>query len=264
MEAFLFTDDRFEIVDGYDIIKCKKPWPKIINHPVIKTEYEEDDYVALNGGLYVIPYEELTDWVGVEFNTKLLVVSVESEHILDSDRTWWLVDQCTILREATEKDWTFFKKQLHQNAYAYYDYEKWRNAGPDDAVRSTICALGNSHVAVQYALDIDKGPHDDTRNTACKNASSAYRYAKEIDKCPRDDTRKAACGTDYVYAYFYACYVDKGPHDSTREAVCNDSRYAFKYAKNIDKKFHPQTYEAVKSGNKDRFKLYVELFGDGN
>jgi hypothetical protein len=87
--------------------------------------------------------------------------------------------------------------------------------------------------AYYYALDVDQGPRDDTRQAACRDPYWAYAYARDVDKAPRDDTRAAACRDPY-WAYAYALDVDKAPRDDTRAAARHDPDYAYVYACDVD------------------------------
>lgn len=57
--------------------------------------------------------------------------------------------------------------------------------GPSTESRSVCCT--QSTTAYQYALCIDKGPCDETRN-ACKTSTRALMYAKNIDGKPNPVT----------------------------------------------------------------------------
>ena len=83
-----------------------------------------------------------------------------------------------------------------------------RNKG----VRSFICELGAEY-ALNYALYVDKCPHDETRTAACKDSQVAFRYADEIDNGPHDETREA-CFRDPDWEYMYRRWIDKTTKES--------------------------------------------------
>ena len=90
----------------------------------------------------------------------------------------------------------------------------------DDSLRTFMCELGSKY-AYDYAIDVDKSPHEETRKSSSRSSFRAYQYAYWVDKSPRDDTRKAACGDPYG-AYRYAYDVDKSSHEETRKAAYRD------------------------------------------
>ena len=71
------------------------------------------------------------------------------------------------------------------------------NVPKSDEIRTLICDLGDPECAYFYALDIDKSPHTDTRQVACKDPFYAYGYARRVDKKPRKDTWKAVQSNIY-------------------------------------------------------------------
>jgi len=68
------------------------------------------------------------------------------------------------------------------------------------------------------------------RDIAIKSgASGAYTWALNVDRGPREDTRKACC-TDPVYALRYALRIDERYHRDTMTAVLPDPNMALLYA----------------------------------
>jgi hypothetical protein len=135
-------------------------------------------------------------------------------------------------------------------------------------------------LAIQYASEIDQGPHDVTRASMCNFDGArdalvrnhdlatntvvnlmhsglkmpeytalvlgecALYYALNIDKCPHEMTRTAACDHPST-ALRYAIEVDQSPNDDTRLASCADANTALQYALEVDKRAHIDTYRAV-------------------
>ena len=93
------------------------------------------------------------------------------------------------------------------------------NLPPSYDTRKASCE--SPHLALFYAMYVDKCPRDDTRMAASKRCGYAYLYAKFVDKEPNDITRVGACQTP-LYSYFYAMYVDKFPRDDTSEMAHKD------------------------------------------
>jgi len=89
--------------------------------------------------------------------------------------------------------------------------------------------------AYNYALNIDRCPHEETRVFACKDSYYAYLYAKEVDKCPHEETRNAVC-RDSLHAFLYARDIDKCPMEETWLAVIG-TEFEEKYRKFFDR-FH--------------------------
>jgi len=104
------------------------------------------------------------------------------------------------------------------------------NVPKSDEIRTLICDLGDPKCACLYAYYVDKSPHPDTRQGACKDPICALDYARYIDKSPHPDTRQGSC-KDPECAYYYAEYVDKSPHPDTQQAVQKDPKWKEKYEK---------------------------------
>jgi hypothetical protein len=147
--------------------------------------------------------------------------------------------------------------------------------GPSDELRRI--ASQNHICALLFAKQIDKGPHEVTREGACREAETAYEYARDIDKCPREDTRKASC-RKATFAFLYARYIDKKPRDDTRNAACmpaenviyenddGESRYdcdntAYLYALHVDKGYAEETKEAAKENPKSAYFYARDIIG---
>jgi hypothetical protein len=92
----------------------------------------------------------------------------------------------------------------------------------DDELRTFICSL-DPFCAYNYASNVDKKPHNETRVASCRYPYSAYCYALYVDGGPRDDTREASCRAINL-AYDYALCVDKCATSYTRE-ICYRDRY---------------------------------------
>ena len=68
----------------------------------------------------------------------------------------------------------------------------WSGSIPkSNEIRTLICELENPECVCLYADYVDKSPHPDTRETACKDPICAYFYARDVDKSPHSDTRQA-------------------------------------------------------------------------
>jgi len=76
------------------------------------------------------------------------------------------------------------------------------NVSKSDEIRTLICDLGDPRCAYRYARDIDKSPHPDTRQAACKDPCYAYFYAIGVDRSPHPDTRKGVCKDPYWKAEY--------------------------------------------------------------
>lgn len=100
------------------------------------------------------------------------------------------------------------------------------------------------------------------RMKACETPSAAYWYARDVDKGPRDDTRRAA-SRDAEYAYLYALEIDRGPRDDTRRAACKSVGSAYAYALNVDKGFHNDTWDTIK-GDPAYCGAYLECLSVGS
>ena len=101
-----------------------------------------------------------------------------------------------------------------------------------------LAACEHPYYALLFALEIDKGPHQETRKAVCQEPYFAYRYALKVDKEPRDDTRTAACKKP-EWAFFYARYIDGVPRPDTRTAVGRATFHAAQYKEWVDSKFPP-------------------------
>lgn len=108
------------------------------------------------------------------------------------------------------------------------------------------------------------GGTDELRRRVCADPYLAYEYALDVDEGPHHDTRTAASQLP-DYAVHYAIYIDKGPHPDTRAGACKLAATASRYATEIDGHLTPETTAAIKN---DRFehawlsKLSVEDWMD--
>lgn len=132
--------------------------------------------------------------------------------------------------------------------------------------KDRIAASKDPRYAVEFAKNIDVGPHKVTRDGAARNSHYALEYAVSVDKFPdsktsrgtrlstiamrssdvlvrwaerfkgavkpNDADRKAACRTKYG-AFFYASQIDKGPSKEAEEKLIHSSYYGARYAKGI-------------------------------
>jgi hypothetical protein len=79
-----------------------------------------------------------------------------------------------------------------------------------DEYRNLVCSSGFRTGVIDYAELVDKGPHDLTRQTACRQGQG-FAYAQRVDKGPHDLTRLAS----NEMAINYALEIDKKPHPVT-------------------------------------------------
>ena len=60
----------------------------------------------------------------------------------------------------------------------------------DDDLRTFVCSLG-PECSCYYAGYVDKKPHSETREGACKDPNWAFKYASVVDNCATPETRAA-------------------------------------------------------------------------
>ena len=72
------------------------------------------------------------------------------------------------------------------------------------------------------------------RKVSSKDPFSSYHYASEIDRGPHEVTREGA-SKNPERAFFYAHFIDKGPHKVTRKGASKDPYWSALYARDIDK-----------------------------
>jgi len=86
-----------------------------------------------------------------------------------------------------------------------------------DENRIVCCNLG-TEIAYSYALHIDKGPHDLTREISSQKPDYAVIYALFVDKKEHNVTRNGAC-VDPEWAFLYAESIDQRPYVETKEST---------------------------------------------
>lgn len=88
----------------------------------------------------------------------------------------------------------FYKSLLgnpsHNIQEAFDAYNHALIFGKSDQLRST--AASNPLIALQYARNVDKKPHDITRKGAALHPRTSFEYALLVDKKPHQDTKLGA------------------------------------------------------------------------
>ena len=117
---------------------------------------------------------------------------------------------------------------------------------PSDADRIAVSA--EPDLALQFARDVDKGPHQVTRDGAAKSPDTAMHYAADIDKNPDTMTSRGTLLRTIVLRTSDGlrnwCARFKGnvpPDDKSRKAACRTKYGAFQYASMVDRAPHPDT-----------------------
>ena len=189
MLTFKFVTKDYLSPGGYGKLDYSGPWPK-----TLETEVDPASLGQCAKGIHVIPLHEEADLTNIVTSHRIIILDVAEEDIVFREGFGKMrASRVIVLGEASDE-----QKNL---------------------IRELWCK--DPYYAYIYALDVDKAPRDDTRESCLKDPYYAYRYARDVDKAPRDDTREA-CLEDPKCAYIYALDVDKAPRDDTREASMKD------------------------------------------
>jgi hypothetical protein len=173
-----------------------------------------------------------------------------------------------------------------------------RQMGASDITR--IWALRSSLESLSYAIDVDHGPHDVTREGCCLGGAHwANEYAAQVDRRPHPRTFSAVLSsTHHIFLYAmrfwtlfdrsqksnmrkafllrctyaedrdegswlaisWSLYIDRRPRNDMRTIACLNAEVALSYASEIDHAPHPQTWEAVVRAGPPWSHTYRTLF----
>jgi hypothetical protein len=121
---------------------------------------------------------------------------------------------------------------------------------PSDLDR--IAVSKEAALALEFAKNVDKGPHQVTRDGAAREPGTAMDYASEVDKNPHTITSRGTLLRTVVMRTSAGLQQWTGrfpgsipPEDKTRQAACRTKYGAFQYAEKIDKGPHPMTEKVL-------------------
>jgi hypothetical protein len=180
-------------------------------------------------------------WAYMTFTPRMVLVYAEPDDILSSRkaREGARITKMTVVRELSHDE---VREWLPQQPEIAVKYALKVDCGPHDATRNIAMLDGRS--SLKYAIEVDKAPRDDTRKIACLDPFWAVKYASDVDKQPRDDTRAAAILSSKG-AYAYASDVDRCSRDDTRKSALRDIDTAYHYALYVDEGPEDDTRLAV-------------------
>lgn len=119
-------------------------------------------------------------------------------------------------------------------------------------------ALCEPRWAYQYAVFVDAGPSEDTRNAVLSDPAFAYLYAKVVDAGPRDDTRDAVQDNPH-WADRYARFVENGV--AYLSSYCN-CQHNLRTGKPINHMCMVIPPAALQAEREDRHEAAVELIAE--
>lgn len=195
--AYKFVDENFlSSQKHYGVLDYSGPWPKKM--------YASYKYKQWEPGIHATLF--IDDWTfwNVYWDKKLIVLEYsETFDVIKQDRNKIRLSEAIVLREANAEELQWLLDKCIE-----------------------------SDEIVSYAKYI-AGHTDEMRRLACNNSPSvAWNYASDVEKAPHDDTRIASCEDPY-FALRYAIYIDKAPHDLTWKAVKNDEVYRKMYEEKV-------------------------------